>query len=92
MDLGEGAEDDPEAVVTLILNWVDITCTVAPAVIFYNVYECGDKDNPTATVDTSAADANVILAEGSVNNVTGSHVARIYKPETVIDGNTENAK
>ena len=29
------------AVVTLILNGVDITCTVAPAVIFYNVYECG---------------------------------------------------
>ncbi len=38
---GEDAEDDPAAVVTLILNGVDITCTVAPAVIFYNVYECG---------------------------------------------------
>ena len=32
VDLGEDAEDDPAAVVTLILNGVDITCTVAPAV------------------------------------------------------------
>ena len=41
MDLGEDAETDPDAVVTLILNGVDITCTVAPAIIFYRVYECG---------------------------------------------------
>ena len=38
VDLGEDAEEDPEAVVTLIMNGVDITCTVAPAVIFYSVY------------------------------------------------------
>lgn len=30
VDLGEDAEDDPDAVVTLLLNGVDITCTVAP--------------------------------------------------------------
>ncbi|WP_294550992.1 carbohydrate-binding domain-containing protein [uncultured Pseudoflavonifractor sp.] len=84
VDLGEDAENDPDAVVTLILDGVDITCTVAPAVIFYNVYECGSKDTETAspTVDTSAAGANVILADGSVNTVTGSHVARIYKEGT----------
>ena len=82
VDLGEDARDDPNAVVTLVLDNLDITCTVAPAVIFYNVYECGDKDNPSATVDTSAAGANVILAEGSVNKVSGSHVAKIYKPGT----------
>lgn len=84
VDLGEDAEEAPDAVVTLILDGVDITCTVAPAVIFYNVYECGSKDTETAspTVDTSAAGANVILADGSVNTVTGSHVARIYKEGT----------
>ncbi len=82
VDLGEEAATDPGAVVTLILDGVDITCSVAPAVIFYNVYECGDADNPTAIVDTSAAGANVILADGSVNHVRGSHVAKIYKPET----------
>lgn len=31
VDLGEDAEEDPEAVVTLILDGADITCTVAPA-------------------------------------------------------------
>lgn len=82
VDLGEGAKEDPEAVVTLILDGVDITCTVAPAVIFYNVYECGSTENPTAHVDTSAAGANVILAEGSWNYISGSHVAKIYKPGT----------
>lgn len=85
VDLGEDAEEDPTAVVTLILNGVDITCTVAPAVIFYRVYECGSDDVETASkdVDTSAAGANVIIADGTVNNVTGSYVARIYKPESV---------
>ena len=86
VDLGEDAEEDPEAVVTLILNGVDITCTVAPAVIFYNVYECGstDEDTATETVDTTAAGANVIIADGTTNHVTGSYVARIYDPDTVV--------
>lgn len=86
VDLGEDAEDDQSAVVTLILNGVNITCTVAPAVIFYSVYECGstDEDTAAATVDTSAAGANVLIADGTVNNVTGSYVARIYEPDSVV--------
>ena len=82
IDLGEDASDDPDAVVTLILDGVDVSNSVAPAVVFYNVYECdGDWSTETATssVDTSAAGANVVIADGTVNNVTGSHVARIYK-------------
>ena len=86
VDLGEDAEEDPEAVVTLILNGVDVTCTVAPAVIFYNVYECGSTDEETAseTVDTSAAGANVLIADGTLNHITGSYVARIYDPDSVV--------
>lgn len=83
VDLGENAKNDPNAVVTLILNGVDITCEVAPAIIFYNVYECADTENPTKDVNTAAAGANVILADGSQNTVNGSYVARIYKPDTV---------
>ncbi|MBQ5698358.1 MAG: carbohydrate-binding domain-containing protein [Lachnospiraceae bacterium] len=81
VDLGEEAEEDPEAVVTLILNGVEINCSVAPGVIFYNVYECGSDAEDTATkdVDTSTAGANVVIADGSVNHVNGSYVARIYK-------------
>ena len=86
VDLGEDAAGNHKKVVTLILDNADITCRVAPAVIFYNVYECGNPDDPQADVDTAPAGANVILAPGSINNIVGSHVAKIYKPETVIDG------
>lgn len=94
VDLGEEAKRDRSAVVTLVLDGVDITCTVAPAVIFYNVYECdeawvaydeGEAEDYSvlpADVDTAAAGANVVLADGSVNQVNGSYVARIYKGGT----------
>ncbi len=91
IDLGEEAEDDPNAVVNLYLNGVDISCSVAPGVIFYNVYECGSDDAETATkdVDTSAAGANVYIMDGSENTVNGSYVARIYKSvELSADGKT----
>lgn len=95
VDLGEDAENDPSAVVTLILDGVGIECTVAPAIIFYNVYECGDKDNPTMDVDTSAAGANIIIADSSspeltkLNEIKGSYVARIYKSYTLSEDGTE---
>lgn len=90
IDLGKDAKSDPDAVVTLILDNADITCTVAPAVFFYRAYECdqawvsyddGETEgyDASATQDTAKAGANVIIADGSVNHVTGSHVARIYK-------------
>jgi len=86
VDLGDDAKEDPNAVVTLVLNGVDITCEVAPAVIFYNVYECGNDDPEKASenVDTSAAGANVIIADGTVNTVNGSYVEKIYKPDSVV--------
>ena len=82
VDLGKDAAEDASAKVTLVLDNLDITCEVAPAVVFRRVYECdGDwsADTASATVDTSNAGAVVVIADGSVNNVTGSHVARIYK-------------
>ena len=86
VDLGEDAKDDPNAVVTLVLDGVDITCTVAPAIIFYNVYECGSDDAETATkdVETHLAGANVYINDGTDNVVNGSYVARIYKPDSVV--------
>ncbi|MGN0334121.1 MAG: carbohydrate-binding domain-containing protein [Lachnospiraceae bacterium] len=91
VDLGENAKDDPEAVVTLILNNADITCEVAPAIIFYEVYECGDSsaENAAKDVDTAAAGANIILADGSQNNMTGSYVAKIYESCTLNEEGTE---
>ena len=75
IDLGENAYDDPNAVVELILDNADITCTVAPAILFMNVYECDgnwSEDTAKPDVDTSAAGANLIL-EGE-NTVNGSYV------------------
>lgn len=91
IDLGEDAEEETEAVVILVLNGVDITCEVAPAVIFYNVYECNvyDENNATYDVDTTAAGANVVIVDGSENNINGSHVARIYKSYTLNEAGTE---
>ncbi len=91
VDLGDGAKKDSEAVVTLILNNADITCSVAPGVIFYNVYECGDDDAEDATkdVDTSAAGANIIIADDSVNYVNGSYVAKIYESVELNEAGTE---
>lgn len=132
VDLGEDAAEDPSAVVALILDGANITCDIAPAVIFYNVYECcpleetdstqpaqaSETSAPSVTtasgstsdtsssdtmqqpsgeaesnaapsaastapvVDTSAAGANVIIADGSENHISGSHVAKIYKEGT----------
>lgn len=78
--LGEKAEEDPDAVVELILEDADITCTVAPAILFYQVYECDGerkKSNATPDVDTADTGANLIL-EGE-NFISGSYVAKIYK-------------
>lgn len=91
VDLGDDAKKDPNAVVTLVLDNVDITCTVAPAVIFYKVYECCEADEETAKmeVDTSAAGANVIVADGSTNTIRGSYVAKIYKSVVLSEDKTE---
>ena len=73
IDLGEDAYNDPNAVVELILDNADITCTVAPAILFCNVYECDgawSTETAKAEVDTSEAGANLIL-EGE-NKVSGS--------------------
>ena len=80
IDLGEDARDNPNAVVELILDNARISCTVAPAIVFQNVYECdGDRntDNATPNVDTAKAGANLILVGD--NSVNGSHVAKIFK-------------
>ena len=80
IDLGEEAYGDPNAVVELTLENADITCTVAPAILFLNTYECDSNwsvETASSQVDTSAAGANLIL-QGK-NTVSGSHVAKIFK-------------
>ncbi len=84
VDLGEEAEEDEEAAVTLILDNADITCTVAPAIMVYSAYECGSDDTESASsdVDTSNAGFTLMLADDSENIINGSYVAKIYKEGT----------
>ena len=80
IDLGEDAYENPDAVVELILDNVDISCTVAPAILFLNTYECDGSwstDSAKPDVNTSSAGANLIL-EGE-NTVSGAYVAKIFK-------------
>lgn len=93
VDLGEDTKNDPEAVVTLVLNQVDLTCTVAPAVLFYRVYECGEDDPEEASmdVDLTGAGANVVIADGTENYIRGSHVAKIYESCELSEDGTQVA-
>ncbi len=82
VDLGEDAFTNPEAVVTLVLDGANITCEVAPAILFLNVYECDNDwtvESATSEVSTEKAGANLVVADKSTNEINGSHVARIYK-------------
>lgn len=106
VDLGEDAKEDPNAVVNLILNNVDITCTVAPAILFYNVYECAEAvdeevadeqasdeevvdEEATMDVDTSAAGANIWLADDTTNKIYASYVAKIFESCELNEEGTE---
>lgn len=84
IDLGKDADDDPGAVVNLILNNAKITCTVAPSIVVYSAYECGSskKKDAKPDVDTSNAGFNLILGKDSENIINGSYVARIYEDGT----------
>lgn len=80
IDLGEEAEEDPTAVAELILDNADITCTVAPAILFRHTYECdGEWSEDTATAEVDTTDAGSVLVLSGENTVSGSYVAKVYK-------------
>lgn len=93
VDLGEDAVTDPSAVVTLVLDGVDIACDVAPAIVFYNAYECvPDTLEEGATIDAEAAGAKIFIRNKSENYLSGSYVidefeSALYSAVTLnIDG------
>ena len=92
VDLGDGTKNEEEAVATLVLNNANITCTVAPAILFYRTYECAgdvEKEDAVMNVDTSTAGANIVLAEESKNKIYGSYVAEIYEEYELSEDGTE---
>ena len=92
----EDCFDDESQKVTLILNGADIKCTVAPAVIFYDAFECDntweERNENTGSADLTNAGARVIIADGSENNVEGANVFRLLKPEYKKDSTTVQKK
>ncbi|MDE6202690.1 MAG: carbohydrate-binding domain-containing protein, partial [Lachnospiraceae bacterium] len=84
VDLGKDSREDEKAVVNLILDNVEINCNVAPAIVVYNAFECGNKKEEDAkpVIDTSGAGFNLILAGDSENIINGSYVAKIYEEGT----------
>ena len=83
IDLGEDSFTDPTAKVTLILDNVNIQCTVASGIVFAEVYECDNewemRSVSTYGVDTKDAGAVIRLADGSTNNVSGTNIFRLLK-------------
>ncbi len=82
IDLTKRARNNANAVVTLIFDGLDINCDIAPAIVFKNVYECElntSSKKASSNVDTSGAGANIIIADDSINNISGSHVAKVFK-------------
>lgn len=85
VDLGDQDEVsiDPSAQVTLILDNVNVNCTVAPALIFYSVYECDNnwenRSVYSSSVSTGMAGARVIIADNSRNEFSGQNVYRMLR-------------
>ena len=98
IDLGDKDEcfTDESKKVTLIMNGVDVNCTVAPSVVFYSLYECDNewesRTTAVSSVDTSAAGARVVLVDGTENNFAGANVFRILKPKYKKEGSDVQKK
>lgn len=84
-----GKKSNEDAKVVIILDNVTVTCGVAPALVFYNCYECGpdDEDEVAGSWKTLGLDvlenagAKVLIADGTTNTFTGANVYRILKLE-----------
>ncbi|MBR0251932.1 MAG: carbohydrate-binding domain-containing protein, partial [Synergistaceae bacterium] len=80
---------DSDAKVLLILDGVTVKCTVAPALVFKKVYECGPDSSSDVKADYKTlntqllnesdlyAGAAVVIADGTTNTFTGTNVARL---------------
>lgn len=94
-DKDECFTDDSKKV-TLIMNGVDVNCTVAPSVVFYSLYECDNewesRSASESKVDTSNAGAKVVLVDGTENNFSGANVFRLLKAKYKSDDSKAQKK
>ena len=71
--------------ITIILDNVTISCDVGPAIVFHNVREC-DTNRSYTSLEAGDnlrenAGAKLIIADGSVNNISGTNLYRILKAD-----------
>lgn len=98
IDLGEkdATFTDEKAKVNLILNGVDVNCTVAPAFIAYSAYECDndweERGEYSNNVSTTDAGINIEIADNSINNFSGTNIYRMLKPEYKKEGSSVQKK
>ena len=98
IDLGAEEETftDENAKVKLVLNGVNINCTVAPALIFDDLYECDnaweEKETYPSTIDTSNAGASVIIADDSDNTISGQNIYRMLLTKYKNDDSSDAIK
>ena len=96
IDLGDKTFEDETQKVTIILNGVDITCSVAPAIIFENAYECDnsweERQEKLNEIDTSNAGVTVIVCDDTVNNVDGKNIYRMLKTKYKDDDSKDEIK
>lgn len=85
--------------IAIILDGVEVSCDVAPAIVFHNVRECGPDDadnvvsfdvgNDLLGDDSSKhAGAVVVIADGTTNRFTGANVYRMLKAQKKKDSVT----
>lgn len=98
IDLGEKEEtfQDEDAKVKLILNGVDVNCTVAPAFVAYSAFECDngweEREEYSNDVNTEEAGITIEIADNSVNNFSGTNIYRMLKPAYKKEGSTVQKK
>lgn len=93
VDLGKDSIEDPNKKINLLLNNVEINCTVAPAINIYRTYECDnkwkDRKESTYDIDLENTGANVILKDNTKNYINGVNVYKIYKTALKKSGNEQ---
>lgn len=98
IDLGEKKETfaDENSKVKLILNGVDVNCSVAPAFVAYSAYECDngweEREEYSNNVNTADAGVDIEIADNSINNFTGTNIYRMLKPEYKKEGSDVQKK
>lgn len=98
VELGDKDETftDENAKVTLILGGAEISCSVAPGVVFYSVYEFDngweERTAYSEQTDTADAGATLVIADGTQNEITGTNVFRMLKTKYKDEDDTSAVK